>query len=42
MHGFMVVTDGALMVFRFEDTDKAIEVLKANSIGIVGKNIETL
>ena len=44
MYGFTEKrTDKALMVFRFEDTDKAIEVLKANRIGIVGKqNIETL
>jgi hypothetical protein len=35
--------DKALMVFRFEDTDKAIETLKKNGFGIVGsKDLEAI
>jgi hypothetical protein len=36
MYGFVEkATDNALMVFKFEDTDKAIEVLQKNNIKIV-------
>lgn len=37
MYGFVERSkDKALMVFRFENPDSAIEVLKKNSLGIVG------
>ena len=37
MYGFVEKSkDKALMVFRFEDPDHAIEVLKKNGLGIVG------
>jgi hypothetical protein len=37
MYGFVEKSrNKALMVFRFEDTDKAIETLKKNGFGIVG------
>jgi hypothetical protein len=38
MYGFVEkASDKALMVFKFEDIDKAIEVLCANSIPVVAK-----
>ncbi len=38
MYGFVEKASGkALMVFKFEDIDKAIEILCANSISIVSK-----
>ncbi len=44
MYGFVERSrDKALMVFRFEDTDKAIETLGKNDIGIVGsRDLETI
>ena len=44
MYGFVEKTsDKALLVFRFDDPDKAIVVLKKNKITIVGKqNISSL
>ena len=30
--------DKGIMVFRFDDPDAAIEVLRKNAIGVVGKN----
>jgi len=37
MYGFVErSTDKAMMIFRFEDPDKAIDVLKKNSIKIIG------
>ena len=37
MYGFVEQSrDKALMVFRFEDTDKAIATMEKNGIGIVG------
>jgi len=37
MYGFVEKSrNKAVMVFRFEDTDKAIETLKKNGFGIVG------
>lgn len=37
MYGFVEKSrDKALMVFRFEDTDKAIATLNQNGIGVVG------
>ena len=37
MYGFVEkFSDKALLVFRFDDTDKAIEFLKNNSIKVVG------
>ena len=38
MYGFVEkATDKALMVFKFDDIDKAIDVLKTNKINIVDK-----
>ena len=44
MYGFVEKPrDKALMVFRFEDTDKAIETLGKNGVGIVGSmDLETI
>jgi hypothetical protein len=39
MYGFVEKsTDKALMVFRFDETDKALTLLKKNGIRIVGKD----
>jgi len=38
MYGFTKkCTDKALMVFRFDDPDQAVKVLKKNGIGVVGR-----
>jgi hypothetical protein len=38
MYGFVEKkTDRALMVFRFDDPDKALEVLRKNGINVVGQ-----
>ena len=38
MYGFTEkCTDKALMVFRFDDPDQAVKVLKKNGIGVVGR-----
>jgi hypothetical protein len=38
MYGFVEkATDKALMVFKFENIDKAIEVLNANEINVLDK-----
>lgn len=44
MYGFVEkFSDKALLVFRFDDTDKAIEFLKNNSIKVVGtQDLENL
>jgi hypothetical protein len=44
MYGFVEkASEKALMVFRFENPDKAIEILKKNNINIIGsKDIGTL
>jgi hypothetical protein len=40
MYGFVEkASDKALMVFKFKDIDKAIEVLCANSIPVVSKEV---
>jgi hypothetical protein len=39
MYGFLEkYSDNALLVFRFENPDKAIQVLKKNKINAIGKN----
>ncbi len=39
MYGFVEkFSEQALLVFRFDDTDKAIETLRKNGVRIVGKN----
>jgi len=38
MYGFIEkASDNAILVFRFEDTDRAIEILKKNKIKVIGK-----
>jgi hypothetical protein len=39
MYGFVEkFTENAILVFRFDNTDKALEILKKNNIRIIGKD----